>query len=407
MGEQPVVGIFDADVPTALAFVRSLGRAGVKTRVYSHRRIPVARFSRYCREFASCPPVDQPDVFLPWLEQELRSGRIQLVAPTSDGIAFSAAEVAGSFAAELRGRLSSPKAIYDSLFKDRFDEVCRARGYPVPRSWSPSTIEEAHELAQQLDYPVVLKPKTHVTVVMDRGVVVHSAAELREHFKPYPTAAGSEGVRRKYPQLALPLIQEYVPRALENLYSVSGVISRGEILAIAASRKIAQWPPRLGIGIEFRAEDIAPLLDAAVPLVRDVLGDGIFELELIRDERDGQLLAIDLNPRAHGFISFDMARRNDLPLLWYRSAVGEPLSVKATRNDVMWTHSVPWHVSHWVRVLRGPGRAERLLQYVRETQASSVDIVNELSDPLPSLPFVAEMVKHPGGLVRPFFTEGK
>ena len=48
------VAIFDADVPTGIAFVRSLGRAGVPLRVYSHRRWPVSRFSRYCADFARC-----------------------------------------------------------------------------------------------------------------------------------------------------------------------------------------------------------------------------------------------------------------------------------------------------------------------------------------------------------------
>ena len=32
------------------------------------------------------------------------------------------------------------------------------------------------------------------------------------------------------------------------------------VLAVAASRKISQWPPRLGIGIEFKAEDARELV---------------------------------------------------------------------------------------------------------------------------------------------------
>ena len=91
------VGIFDADAPPAIAFVRSLGRAGIPLRVYSHRRWPVCRYSRWCAEFSRCPDPASGD-FVSWLSDELRSGRIDLVAPTSDVIAFHVATLGDVFA---------------------------------------------------------------------------------------------------------------------------------------------------------------------------------------------------------------------------------------------------------------------------------------------------------------------
>src|SRR5439155_241552 len=119
--------------PTALAFTRSLGRAGVPVRVYSQRRWPVARFSKHCGDFALCPDPDDAVRFLPWLEKELRSGRIELVAPTSDLIAFYLAELSDAIAGELRRRLPAPTAVLESLFKNRFDAACARLGFRVPR----------------------------------------------------------------------------------------------------------------------------------------------------------------------------------------------------------------------------------------------------------------------------------
>src|SRR5204862_7903077 len=82
------VAVFDANAPPALAFVRSLGRAGIPLRVYSHRRWPVSRYSRWCTEFARCPDPAREEEFLAWLADELRTGRIDLVAPTSAALAF-------------------------------------------------------------------------------------------------------------------------------------------------------------------------------------------------------------------------------------------------------------------------------------------------------------------------------
>src|SRR3954467_3769307 len=85
---QQVVAVLDAEAPPGLAFTRSLGRGGVPVRVYSPRRYPVARLSRYCSDFGRSPDPEHAEVFLPWLQREVERGDISLVAPTSDLIAF-------------------------------------------------------------------------------------------------------------------------------------------------------------------------------------------------------------------------------------------------------------------------------------------------------------------------------
>jgi hypothetical protein len=382
------VAIFDADAPGALAFVRSLGRAGVPLCVYSHRRWPVARVSRHCAAFAPAPDPEDADTFVPWLEGEIRAGRIDLIAPTSDLIAFHAAEAGASY--------TPLDAVRTCLFKDRFDSACAALGFRTPWAAYPGSVEEAHAIADVVRYPALLKPKSHVGVgLFERGALVQNADELRRTFRAYSLPARYE----RYPELAWPMIQEYVPGALANLYSVSGVLGEhGEAVAVSASRKAGQWPPTLGIGIEFHAADDPNLIARGVDLARAVLGRGIFEVEFIRAPGSGDLMPIDLNPRAHGFIRFDVARGHDLPLLWYRLATGERvLPCGPARQDVVWVHSIPWTVRRMVRWAR------RL--HVERAPANAVDILHDAHDPLPSAVFGAVMLRHPGGLVRPFLRE--
>jgi predicted ATP-grasp superfamily ATP-dependent carboligase len=397
------VGIFDANVPTALAFTRSLGRAGAPLRVYSPGRWPVARLSKHCTEFARCPDPEDAALFLPWLEQEIRSGRIQLVAPTSDLIAFYCAELGHAFAPVFRDRLPAHGAVLDALFKDRFDAACARLGFRTPWASYPASVEEAHDRALAFRYPAILKPKSHVGVGSERGQVVRNADELRRVYRPYAIPEKQARVCARYPELSLPMIQEYVPGTLANLYSVSGVLGpQGEVVAVSASRKAAQWPPTLGIGIEFHASADEELLARGSALASQVLGRGIFEVEFIRDARVGELVAIDLNPRAHGFISFDIARNNDLPLSWYRLAIGEAVQPgERAREGLVWTHAVPCQVRRWVRRLRGRPLAPSSAM----APARTVDIATDRSDPLPSAAFLALMLRHPGGLVRPFLQE--
>jgi D-aspartate ligase len=401
------VAILDADYPPGLAFTRSLGRGGIGVQVYSPKRYPVSRLSRYCTGFGSCPDPEDSEAFLPWLQNESKSGKYSLVAPTSDLIAFYMGEFPEVFPPEQAAAMPSREHILNMLFKDRFDRVCRENNVAVPWTAFPASIDEALAMADTLPYPVILKPKSHVGVGWARGLVVHSAAELRREFKPYPTLPQRRVVMERFPELRWPMIQEYVPQALKHLYSISGLLdTHGEMVAVAGSRKTLQWPPTLGVGILFESWDDPVAMGQGIKFVKEVIGRGIFELEFIYDARNQRYVAIDLNPRAHGHITFDIARNNNLPLLWYNMAKGATLGKQADPIEgVRWLHSIPYHVGHWVSLAQGPQRSARLQSYVQNLQGKTVDIINDARDPLPSVAHLAYMLRHPGGLIRPFLNE--
>lgn len=400
----PAVAVIDADTPPGLAFVRSLGRHGVPMYVYSARRTPVARLSRYCSEFANCPDPEDAEKFLPWMKKESAKGHFAYVAPTSDLIAFYMAEFPECFPKNQGQGMPKKAAVLDMLFKDRFDAACAKHGVSAPWTSFPLSVDEALAQAASLPYPVILKPKSHVGVGWARGVVVRDEVGLRKAFGPYPVRPETKMLMDRFPELRWPMIQEYVPGALEHLYSISGVLGHdGELLAWAGSKKTQQWPPTLGVGIVFEPWNEADPVALGLKFVKDALGCGIFELELIWDARTQRYVAIDLNPRAHGHIAFDIARRNDLPLLWYHMTTGaKPAPLPDAKNDVRWLHSIPYHVGNVIGVARGPDRGQKLAAYVQNMKGKTVDIINDSSDPLPSLAHAYFMLRHPGGLIKPF-----
>ncbi|HSI05279.1 MAG TPA: hypothetical protein VLC93_12410, partial [Myxococcota bacterium] len=125
----------------------------------------------------------------------------------------------------------------------------------------------------------------------------------------------------------------------------------------------------------------------------------------IYDRRHDAYIAIDLNPLAFGQIALDIARGNDLPSLWYRLANGEEVAACASpEDDVRWVHAIPYHLGQWIGVVTGPARLERLSVYVDTLKHRHIDVVLDSSDPLPAIAFTAKMLRHPGGLVRPFLS---
>jgi D-aspartate ligase len=403
------VAVFDTDYPTGLAFVRSLGRVGVPTTVYAPRWSSPGRFSRYAHEVRSCPDVTAIDEFIGWMVREMQSGTLGHVAPTSDYLMYNVAQAVSQCGGDHGYRGPTLDALVNCLFKNRFVDAMAAVDFPVPPSGTPATAAEAKELARDFGYPVVIKPRSHVGIGSGpRGTVARDDDELIRRFVPFVIESRCASVLQQDPELALPLVQKYLPPGDVDVVSVSGCLDlKGELLAVSHARKLTQTPPQLGVGTLFEAIPDQPFTDRAIRAVRDVLGNGVFELEVLVDRESGRYWAIDLNPRAFGEISLDVARGNDLPLLWYRSVTGErvPLRPRAVRNVRLWRQAVPFYTAAVVRLARGPQRWAHARHIARILATPSVDATFEWSDPLPGVVHALHWLRHPGGLVRPLLRE--
>ncbi len=321
------MAVFDVGLPPGIAFLRSLGQAGVPTTAYAPTTNAPGRWSRHTKSFRRCPATDQIDEFTDWLTDEMLRERIDLVAPTSDWVAFAAAEAIARTGQKGAGH-PSVDAVLDCLLKDRFASAMEAAAFRTPATAVPRSAAEAVLAAREMGYPVVMKPKSHLGVGGTRGGVVRSDAELRLMYGPYDVGPGQGTVLAHDADLSLPMLQKYHGPSDFDLISVTGCLGPdGELLALGHSKKIRQWPPNTGIGTVFEAVGEQSFTEHAVDAVRQVIGSGIFELEVLVRRDDEEYWAIDLNPRAFGQISLDIAHGRDLPLLWYQSTTGQRATV--------------------------------------------------------------------------------
>jgi biotin carboxylase len=407
-GARPVA-VFDVTLPPAVAFIRSLGRAGVPVIAHTSQRIAAGLFSRHVTAKRRSPSPSRTDEFIAWLAAELDRGAIDLVAPTSDRIAFCVAA-----AAESLGRPASdfghpsPDSVRTALFKHRLSAALQEVGFPTPPWATPTTLAETCDAAHDLGYPLVLKPRSHVGVGPIRGAVVTGADQLARAFKPYRLTGGQEAVLVHDRDLALPLVQRYHELGSVEVISVTGCLDvDGTVLALSHSRKVSQLPRRLGVGTMFEPTAEQPFTEAAVEAVRRILGRGPFELEVLVEKASGQYWAIDLNPRGFGQMALDIALGHDLPRLWYRSVSGIPVEPTTAHNPSprYWHEAITSYVGLAVRFARGPRRVAILRHALQRTAAPRVEAAFEWGDPLPGIVFALAHLRHPRALVRPFLRD--
>ena len=251
----PAVAVFDNYWATTLAFVRSLGRRGVPLHVYGSG---AGRWSRYCSRRLRCPPTQRADEFQPWLRERVRNGDITRVAPTTDLIAYYASMLREEFAPEVRRTIAPLEEIENCLIKTRFSAATALAGSPTLATAAPDSVEAALAAAAEMGFPVMMKPKSHLTVgFVERGMLLLNEADVVRHFRPYEVAPGQEAIAAAHPELRWPLLQRYVPSARNRVYSVSGIKDADNgVLTACVSYKREQWPPDVGVStIQVSCED--------------------------------------------------------------------------------------------------------------------------------------------------------
>jgi D-aspartate ligase len=309
-----------ADSVTALAAIRSLGRAGLRVLVLNHLAPAVGLRSRFAEHVACPDPRHDEEGFVAAIEDLGRrlDGPVPIF-PTSDSylnsIARHGERLAGSF-------------LFPFPTGDALERIQRKRyqveravelGLPVPRTSDAATAE--------FGFPVLVKPSDPVGFVDAFGVKGMQCNSLEE---------AERAVERARP--FDPLVQEWIPGGDEQLYFLGAHLSAtGEELGIFTGHKLRQIPPGIGttrIGESIRLPRVEEL---GVAYLKGIGCHGLSDVEFKLDPRDGELKFMEVNPRLGQWHGLASAAGVDLPVIAYRDLMGEPVpSSRQTESTKRW-----------------------------------------------------------------------
>jgi predicted ATP-grasp superfamily ATP-dependent carboligase len=194
-------------------------------------------------------------------------------------------------------------------------------GIASPRTVPCSGAAEAVAAGRELGFPVLLKPRRTV-FLLDGSMKQLPSAFVRSE----------EILASRAPDFGDPcLVQE---RVSGPVYSCSGVVVEGRVLAFASCRYRRTYPPKGG-PVAFSETIEAPpgLRERVEALVRAFGWQGIFELELVRRD-DGSFSVIDFNPRVFGSMSVVIRAGASFPAIWCGWLLGEDPEPAVARPGV-------------------------------------------------------------------------
>jgi peptidoglycan/xylan/chitin deacetylase (PgdA/CDA1 family)/predicted ATP-grasp superfamily ATP-dependent carboligase len=288
-----------------LAACRSLEQAGYTVTAAAQTRLAPGHWSRSCANRIVVPdPKDDPQAFVASLAEIARHRDFAALLPGGEASLLAISERRGDLEESFCVGLPTHDVVERSLDKVLLLREAAAAGMPPPASIVCEGPKDAVEAADDLGYPVVLKPR--------RSILRETAGTRQQGIVLAESRGEVEGGARK---LGAPFIVQRYESAAERL-SCGGVLTDGELLGLAVARFERVWPPRGGAA-SF-AETVEPrgdLVAAAEMLLRSIGWQGVFELEVLAFA-DGRLAAIDLNPRLFGWLALAVGAGADLPAIW-------------------------------------------------------------------------------------------
>jgi D-aspartate ligase len=327
--KRPSVLLMSGSSGGTIAAARHLGASGIDVGIISSQRLCAAAWSNSVSRVYRGPP-ESSGLLLKRLLEIGAANPGQILLPTSDETAWLYTVNAALLRKHFLVYQPPIATLQRILDKRLLAEAVAGAGLDVLPLWDPQNLEELRDLLDELPYPILIKPRSHVhRRSTNKGVFVGSKPEMISRYKEYLLLEQSRIVSDSLlPGAGRPILQPFVPVGREGVHSITGFIDQtGNFFVTRRSTKVFQRSPPVGIGICFESLSAAPSLSKAIyRLCRDIGYFGIFEVEFVRS--NDKWMAIDFNPRLFHQIGMDIARGVPLPLLACLDAAGETVALR-------------------------------------------------------------------------------
>jgi predicted ATP-grasp superfamily ATP-dependent carboligase len=309
------------------------------------------------------------------LDRVAGDGPAPVLFPASDAFVLFCSRHRDALSQRFRFALPSEEVLEALVDKRRQYELAERTGIPYPRAHYPETRADVDRVADEAEYPALVKPYYgHLWRQKfggeHKGFKVESPDRLRAVFDDV-LAAGVPA-----------MVQSIVPGPNTNHYKLSAYVGRdGTPLALFGLQKVRQYPPEFGVGCLVQSAEVPEVTELGLRFLTGIGYRGIGSVEFKRDDRDGRLKLIELNCRLWQQNSLATACGINFPLLQLLDLNGEEVAPRTTyRSGVKWLDAIPDFQSWWAQ-RDSVGFAAWIASW-RGTRAFSTFA---LDDPLPFL----------------------
>ncbi len=287
----------------ALGLARMAAKIGLRVTVFNAYAASVARFSRACDSFVRY----RDDDHLLELLLGQPGPRDTLLVATNDQLVKFMSDHYQALREQYFLSIPKPETVQICYNKRDTYRLAAELKIPIPDTWFPDSREELEVLADQVAYPVILKPAVMYTFHQATGKKVFFCRGREELMANY------DRIRKIIPAEEV-ILQQFLKGGAASLYSFGNFFAEGEALGSLIANRIRQKPMDFGVSTCFARTVLNPTIERlSVKLLRSIGYFGMSEVEFMYDEERGEYLLLEVNPRAWKWHS--IANKLDINLL--------------------------------------------------------------------------------------------
>lgn len=377
----PGVFVTNGQLRKSLAVVRALGSRGIPVYIGDTTLCTPAGFSRFCTGRLRYPdPKKDGSAFCAWLAEQAVRYKWDMIYPMDDDTMEAVLAQRETLSALCALPIPSLESYQKAADKGSTVQLAMDAGVPCPKTLFPRTMQEVDALAEELDYPVVVKPRKSSG---SRGIrKVLNSAELRAVY------------RQSHLEYPWPLIQEFLQPGLRLdvcfLYAPDG-----RLTASFVQKELRHFPMPMGPSTAQESVLMPELIDISLRLMEHLPWTGVVELEYMIDQRDGKAKFMEINPRYWNSLYAATLAGVDFPWLMRQAFTGKPVEpVHTYQTGIRCRSTLPADLLHklgdprrWIPGFLGGAR------YPGET-----DDIMAWNDPGPVIGFCLACLRYMGDL---------
>lgn len=303
---------------SSYAAVLSLGQHGIDVHVGDASNLAMSRFSKHCKSFTKLPEFFlEPEAYFKAVCDAMKKTGAKVLLPGHEDVGIFA-KYKNEIPQDIRVVIPD-KETYD-LAEDKHAILGLAKetGCPTPTTFEVTETSELENIAESLDWPVIIKTKIGNSA---KGVrTAHSKQELLEKFNELIDTY-------KLKKERWPVIQEFLPG---ETVGVCMVYNKGHCIESFAEKYLrCKELNRFGTSTLREPFDNPKLISKAVSILDKLQWHGVAHLDFIAD-KDGVFKLIEVNPRLWGALALSFFAGVDFPYLWYLTALDRDIPPQNT-----------------------------------------------------------------------------
>ena len=386
--------VLDGSNRASLAMVRSLGRQNIPVHVGETYKHSLATFSKYCDgSITYANPEDDRERFIRDLKRIVADRGYEMLLSAREVTTIPLSYYKEDFEPETTIPYPHWETMRMTVDKSETFSIADEVGVPIPETHVVETPEELAELETELEYPLVVKPRSKTTWVDGQPIMMKVTKEnyVNSFEELLPVA------KSIYHTLGvMPLVQEYIPG---EGYGVEVLCDSGDTEALFMHRRLREYPITGGAST-YRESVYESILEEPSILLMDALDwNGVAMVEFRLDRRDGVPKLMEVNGRFWGSLPLAIAAGIDFPYLLYRLLQDESIPDTGYREGVKSRWLLPGDILWLLATLYSePDRLDTVREF-SSFGGTNYDILS-LDDPLPVLGSLNSIWKKGSDVIR-------